>query len=237
VSVSDFTHRSCQPELMDGEDLSAETFAALLADLARVNTITRARPPTLAFVDRALRGVARDQPITIVDVGFGDGDMLRALARRLRDRPAVRLIGYDINPRSAPAARARTGSDLPITYVSGDVFTMDRTQPVDLVISSLVAHHMTDVEIARFLRWMDERATLGWFINDLHRHPIAYHGFRLLASVGRFHPIVRHDGAVSVKRGFTRSDWKVLVAAANLDPSSTRLRWHFPFRWGLERRR
>jgi SAM-dependent methyltransferase len=234
--VSRFAVRSPKGELMDGEDVSPETFAALLADLARVNTVTRARPPTLAFVERALRAIPHDRPITILDVGFGDGDMLRALARKLRKRPAVQLVGYDINPRSAPAARARTSADLPISYFTGDVFALPGDQPVDLVISSLVAHHMADAEIVAFLRWMERRAALGWFVNDLHRHPVAYHGFRLLAAVARWHPVVRHDGAVSVERAFTRKDWRRLIAAADLDPASVKLRWHLPFRWGVERR-
>ena len=229
--------RSAQAEMMDGADVPPETFAALLADLARVNTVTRARPPTLAFVDRALGAVPLDRPVTILDVGFGDGDMLRALARRLRDRPAIRLIGYDINARSAPAAHARTPPHLPITYVTGDASAIDAAEPIDLIVSSLVTHHMADEEIVGFLRWMESRAALGWFVNDLHRHPVAYHGFRLLAAVARWHPIVRHDGAISVARAFTRADWQCLLARADLDPAVVTLRWHLPFRWCVERRR
>ncbi|NIJ06691.1 2-polyprenyl-3-methyl-5-hydroxy-6-metoxy-1,4-benzoquinol methylase [Sphingomonas vulcanisoli] len=227
--------RSTEPEQMDGDDLSAETFAAVLADLARVNGVTRARPPTLRFVQRALRNVPIDTPITILDVGFGDGDMLRALARSLKHRPSVHLMGYDINPRSAPAARARTPADMPIDYITGDAFSLDPAQPIDLIISSLVTHHMTDAEIVAFLRWMDGRALRGWFINDLHRHPIAYHGFRALAALARWHPIVRHDGALSVARSFTQADWTRLIASAGLPSQAVRLRWRLPFRWCLER--
>lgn len=233
----ELSRRSSQPELMDGDDLSAEEFAAVVADLARVNGVTRARPPTLSFIRRALRGVPRNAPITILDVGFGDGDMLRALARMLRGRKTVRLMGYDINPRSAPAARARTPADLPIDYVTGDAFAIDPAEPIDFIISSLVTHHMDDGEIVRFLAWMEARAIRGWFVNDLHRNIIAYHGFRLLAAVARWHPIVRQDGAISVSRSFTRADWQALIARAGLNPATVRLRWHLPFRWCLARLR
>ncbi|UAK26554.1 methyltransferase domain-containing protein [Sphingomonas nostoxanthinifaciens] len=222
---------------MDADDLPAETFAAVIADLAQVNTVTMARPPTLAFVARALRDVPLDAPITILDVGFGDGDMLRALARKFRGRTGLRLLGCDINPRSAPAARARTPDDLPIDYVTGDAFAIDPATPIDLVISSLVTHHMADDEIVRFLRWMEARAIRGWFVNDLHRNLIAQQGFRLLAWVARWHPIVRHDGALSVARSFTRADWQRLIAQAGLDRATVRLRWHLPFRWCLGRLR
>jgi SAM-dependent methyltransferase len=229
--------RSTEPEWMDGDDVSLEQFAAVMADLASVNTVTLARPPTLAFVGRALRAVPPAAPITILDVGFGDGDMLRAIATRFRGRPGLRLIGYDINPRSEPAARARTPEDMPIEYRTGDAFAIDRGEAVDLVISSLVTHHMRDAEIVRFLAWMEARAALGWFVNDLHRHWIAYHGFRLLGTVARWHPFVRHDGAVSVARSFRRGEWERLTAEAGLDSAAVRLRWHLPFRWCLGRLR
>lgn len=222
---------------MDGDDVSPETFAAVMADLATVNTVTMARPPTLAFVAQALRAVPPDAPVTILDVGFGDGDMLRTIARRFRRRARLRLIGYDINPRSEPAARMRTPADMPIDYRTGDAFAIDPAEPVDLVISSLVTHHMRDAEIVRFLGWMEDRAAGGWFVNDLHRHWIAYHGFRLLGSVARWHPFVRHDGAVSVARSFQRDDWEGLIAEAGLDRATVSLRWHVPFRWCLGRLR
>lgn len=229
--------RATDPEWMDGDDVSPAVFAAVVADLAVVNTITLARPPTLAFVARALRAVPPERPVTIVDVGFGDGDMLRAIARRFRTRSGLRLIGYDINPRSAPAARARTPAHLPIDYRTGDAFAIDAGEPVDLIISSLVTHHMADDEIVPFLRWMEARATLGWFVNDLHRHILAYHGFRLLGAIARWHPFVRHDGALSVARSFRRDDWERLIARAGLDRAGLALRWHVPFRWCLGRAR
>lgn len=222
--------RSAEAEWMDG-DVAPEAFAAVMADLARVNTVTLARRPTLAFVRRAL--ARAEHPLTIVDVGFGDGDMLRGLARRFGAR--VRLVGYDINPRSLPAAVARTPAALGIDYRTGDAFA--HRGPIDLVVSSLVAHHMEDGEIVAFLRWMDGRAARGWFVNDLHRHALALHGFRLMGTLARWHPMVRHDGALSVARSFRRADWERLIAAAGLPRAEVRLRWHLPFRWCVGRLR
>ena len=73
----DFAVRAVDPEWMDADDMPAATYAALIADLARVNTVTRARPPTLAWLAAATRGQAQ---FSLVDVGFGHGDMLRAIA-------------------------------------------------------------------------------------------------------------------------------------------------------------
>lgn len=233
----DLRTRSAEAEYMDGDDVSPEEFAACLKDLARVNVVTLARRPTLAFIDCALQATASDRAVTVMDVGFGEGDMLRAVARlaRRRGRP-VRLVGVDLNPRSEAVARAVTPADMPIAYWTGDYGDWAPGDPVDIVISSIVAHHMTQDEIVRFLQWMEARAQLGWLVNDLHRHWFPYYGFALLATVMRWHPFVRHDGPVSIARAFTRRDWAALLALAGA-PTDTVVQWWFPFRYCVARAR
>jgi hypothetical protein len=93
---------------------------------------------------------------------------------------------------------------------------------------------MRDGEIVRFIAWMEARARVGWFINDLHRHAIAYHGFRMLSTIMRWHPFVRHDGPLSVARAFQRRDWERLLREAGMK-GDVDLRWHIPFRYCLTR--
>ena len=231
----DLRQRSREPEWMDGEDVSQQEFAACIEDLAQVNTLTLARPPTLAFIDRALKATPENRVLTIVDVGYGAGDMLRAIARLVARRGRrARLIGFDINPRSEPVARRLTPDAMRIDFRTGDAFAMAPHEPVDLVISSLVTHHMENDEIVQFLKWMESRAMLGWFVNDLHRHWFSYHGFRLLASLMRWHSFVRHDGPLSIARAFRLSDWRALIERAEL-AGKARLQWKFPFRYCVER--
>lgn len=227
----DFARRADVDELMDADDLEPAIYAALIADLARVNTLTLARPPTLVWLARATRGV---DSFSLVDVGFGHGDMLRAIAHwAKRHGKTARLTGVDLNPRSAPVAEAATDPALGIAYVTGDA--ADVGFAPDFIVSSLVAHHMRDNELVGFLRWMEATAVRGWFINDLHRNPIAWAGFRALATVLRWHPIVRHDGALSVRRAFVRRDWDRLLATAGIGQPPVQVRWHIPFRWGVGR--
>lgn len=230
----DLCQRSREPEWMDGEDVSQQEFTACIEDLAQVNTLTLARPPTLAFIDRALEATPGSRVLTIVDVGYGAGDMLRAIARLTARRGRrARLIGFDINPRSEPVARRLTPETMRIDFRTGNAFALAPDEPVDLVISSLVTHHMDNDEIVQFLKWMESRAALGWFVNDLHRHRFSYHGFHLLAALMRWHPFVRHDGPLSIARAFRRDDWLKLLERAELT-GKARLQWKFPFRYCVE---
>lgn len=226
-----FALRSTEAELMDDPAVDYATFRDCLADLARVNDWTFARPPTLGWLAQATCRLPPGAAFTLLDVGFGEGDMLRAIHRwatRRGFRPA--LIGIDLSPWSAPAARAATPPGMAIDYRTGDVFDFEPERRIDFVISSLVTHHMDDETVVRFLRWMEARAAHGWFVNDLNRHPIAYYGFKALSALMRWHPFVRHDGPVSVARSFRRRDWQRLIAAAGLPRAEVSLRWHMPFR-------
>lgn len=232
--VVDFTRRADGPELMDADDLPADRYAQVLRDLARVNVVTRAAAPTLRWLDAVTRAGAT----TVLDVGFGQGDMLRTIARWARRHGrTVALLGVDINPRSAPIASALTDSTEGIRYHTGDAaaFVAQMPTPPDVIISSLVAHHMTDAELVGFIGWMERTAMRGWFINDLHRHPLAWWGYRALAAMMRVDPIVRHDGALSVRRAFVRRDWEQALSAAGVSPDAVAVHWSVPFRWGVGR--
>ncbi len=229
----DFSARARVPELMDADDLPPVTYAAVIADLARVNRLTMAQRPTLAWLADATRGLTR---FSLIDVGFGHGDMLRAIAHWAARRGlAANLVGVDRNPRSAPVAAAASDPALGIRYLTGDAADVGFVP--DFIVSSLVAHHMDDAELVGFLDWMEATAARGWFINDLHRHPVAWAGFRLLGTLLRWHPIVRHDGALSVRRAFVRRDWDRLLAAAGLAQPPVMVRWMLPFRWSVGRLR
>lgn len=219
--------RTIAEELMDAEDLDAATYAAVVHDLARVNTLTLARRPTLTFLDHiSRRGEAKT--LRILDVGFGDGDMLRAIARWAAKRgKAVELIGIDLNPRSALAARESTPAAMNIDYRTGDYADLAE-QSWDVVLSSLVAHHMTHDQLIDFLRFMDGEARRGWFVNDLHRHGFAYLGFPLLATMMRWHPIVRYDGQLSIARSYRPGEWPPILAEAGID--GAHVECVFPFR-------
>ena len=228
------TQRSHEPEWMDTETVTPADFAACLANLAVVNTVTLARAPTVAFMRRVVRGLPPGAPLRVLDVGYGEGDMLRRIHRwGTRRGLRLELSGVDLNPWSAPAARAATPADMDIEYRTGDLFDLP-PGGYDVVLSSLFTHHLGDNEVVRYLRWMEASAARGWFVNDLHRHWIAYHGFRALSTVAGWHRFVRHDGPLSVARSFRRADWHDLLRQAGLS-GVAEVRWHMPFRFCVGR--
>ena len=218
-------------EQMDDPSLDPKVYDEVLKGLGRVNAWTFAARPTLAFLARATLGCDR---FSLLDVGSGEGGMLRTIAKWARRRGLdARLTGVDLNPKSEGVARAMTPTDMPIDYVTGDYRDLGR---FDLVISSLVAHHMSDGQLRDFLRWMDSNAGRGWFVNDLHRHGFAYFGFPLLATLLRVHRIVREDGRLSIARSFRPGDWRSILAEAGV-AEGVEVRRYFPFRLCVERLR
>ncbi len=224
--------RSLAEEQMDAADLAPDVYARVLRDLARVNTITMARRPTLEFLARLPR---QTSPLRFLDVGFGDGDMLRCIAGWARRRSiAIQLVGIDLNPRSAPSAAAHTPDEMQIDYRTGDYASLSGER-WDVIHSSLVAHHMTHDQLVGFLRFMERHARSGWFVNDLHRHGFAYLGFPLLARLLGAHRIVREDGQLSIARSYRPAEWPPLLGEAGID--SARIFRQFPFHLCVERLR
>ena len=226
----DLSRRAETEELMDADDLDADVYAAVVADLARVNRVTLAARPTLRFLERA---VGEAKQFRLLDVGFGDADMLRQINQWAEKRGHdAQLVGIDLNPRSERAARGHTPDG--IRLLTGNYREL-ADEPWDIIVSSLVAHHMSRDQLVAFLKFMEATATEGWFINDLHRHRFAYRGYPILARLMRWHPIVRLDGTLSIARSYRPQEWPALLAEADIE--SAEVFRSFPFRLCVERLR
>jgi 2-polyprenyl-3-methyl-5-hydroxy-6-metoxy-1,4-benzoquinol methylase len=228
----DFSTRSTLEELMDTETVDVADFGRCLGDLRIVNIVTLGKRPTLRWLARATKGL---RSFSLLDVGFGHGDMLRAIARWSDKRGlAARLSGIDLHPSSEMAARAATPAELRIEYRTADVFAFAPAPAPDFIVSALMTHHLSDAQVIAMLQWMDRTAVRGWFISDLHRSRIAYWGFRAMAAVSGWHRFVRHDGAVSIARSFRRADWERYLAEAGVEAE---IRWRLPFKYCVGRLR
>jgi SAM-dependent methyltransferase len=211
----DFSRRANLSELLD-EPCSYEDLRGCLRDLEQVNRVSFGYRPTLEWLEHIVP--EPNHPLHIVDVGCGGGDMLRRIEGwYAQKRIAVRLTGVDLNPNAICAAREFSPTDSRIAWIAGEAYSLDSdSDPIDVVISSLFTHHLTDDEIVRFLEWMERVARHGWFINDLYRSQAPYMWFKVLAAAMRWHRFVRHDGPVSFQRAFLPHEWKHYAQRAGL---------------------
>lgn len=214
---------------MDTLEVSPADFAACLADLEQVNIVTRASAPTLGFLDRATRDWSPGSELRLVDVGFGQGMMLRrihgwALQRGFRPK----LCGVDLNPHCKAAAEAVTPAAMGIGYITSNIFDYAPAVPPHFVTSALFAHHLDEAELRRFVAWQEGASSHGWFVNDLHRHWFAWGGFWLLSRVVGWHRFVQHDGPLSVRRAFVPTDWHAVLKDAGVRGAN--ISWTMPFR-------
>jgi len=212
---------------MDADWMPADEYARCLRDLASVNRVTLTHGPTLRWLRAQLATHDRSRPVVVLDVGFGQGDLLRAIATWARaEGLEVELHGVDLNPRSADEARARTPSTLDIQSHTRDVFALEPPTRPDFCVGSQFTHHLADGAIVELLRWCERTATRGWFITDLERSRFAWHAFPLLCALAGWHPLVRRDGQVSIARAFRSEDWQVLLARAGVT-ATVRRSWLF----------
>jgi SAM-dependent methyltransferase len=168
------------------------------------------RPLFDELAQSAKRG-ERETPATLLDIGTGLADLpwrAREIARRRG--LALHTVGLDGAFTLLRSARHRVS-----TAVCGDAVALpfaDRS--VDIVLCSQLLHHFDHDQAVSLVAELDRVARLRVVISDLRRSWIAAAGFSLAAFALRFHPITRHDGRISVMRGFTEGELGGMVVAA-----------------------
>ena len=233
----DLSQRSAETEWLDRADTSPEELALVIRDIASFNRAMLGHWPVIAWLRRATKDATTETPLNLLDVGCGDGDLLRTIRRWARRRGlTISLIGLDRSREAIRIARAATDEADEIDYRVTDIFDYVPTAQIDFVVSSLLTHHMSDDLIVRFLRWMEATARKGWLIYDLQRHPVPFHFIGLMGKLTRLHPIAIDDGLISVTRSLTRAEWQARLDEANISRDAVQMRW-FLFRFVIGRLR
>lgn len=226
-----FSSRSCEKELLDRDDIPFADIERNMRELDFINTWLGGHGISI----RGLKGLLSGrQRIRICEIGCGGGDNLRVLKQYCRKRGIdAEVIGVDSNAHCIAVARERwTGGNADWVHSDYRQVVFDKRKP-DIIFSSLFCHHFTEGELVSMLCWMEKNAAAGWFINDLHRHPLAYYSIRWLTKCWSRSYLVKNDAPLSVLRGFTRSEWEKILKDAGVDAYS--LQWKWAFRWLLSR--
>ncbi len=215
-------------EYLDDPAVNARVAQRSMEDVARSNALFGGAHAVLAELDdvftEALAAHSRPQ-LTLLDVGTGLGDIPARVRERAGQRGvSVQTTGLDTSNVLAIAAYADA---LPIVRADALALPM-ANRSVDIVMCSQVLHHFPGDDGARLLRELDRVARVRVVVSDIRRSWLAAAGIWLASWPLRFHPVSRHDGVVSVLRGFTREELAAAVkTAVGVTP---RVRRHRGFR-------
>ena len=196
-------------EYLDEPGIDPRVVRRSLADVALANSLFGGTRAVLLEIEELLPRLAPNA--TLLDVGSGIGD-IAAQARDFARRKGVELslVTTDRAETLAAASRARSGA-----AVCSDAAALpfaDRS--VDVVMCSQTLHHFDDAHAATVVRELDRVARVRVIVADLRRSWLAAAGLWCVSFPLRFHPVSRHDGVVSVMRGYTTHELRRLVVSA-----------------------
>ena len=227
--MTSFTYRSNQKELLDRVDIPFDHIRRNMRELDSINHYLGGHRITLRGLQSVVGGTTMSTPLHIVEIGSGGGDNLRVIKQWAERRGrTVQLTGIDINPECMAYAQSVKGNE-GIRFLLADYKKAVFERKPDVVFSSLFCHHFTEEELVYMLQWMKANTQLGFFINDLHRHPLAYYSIKGLTRLLSRSYLVKNDAPLSVQRGFRRGDWEHLFNRAGIKGYACR--WQWAFRW------
>jgi 2-polyprenyl-3-methyl-5-hydroxy-6-metoxy-1,4-benzoquinol methylase len=219
--------RSHEKELMDRDDIPFAAMAQTLKELNIINTRLGGHAITLKGVNSFINNKQR---LTICEIGCGGGDNLVAVYQYCSKKNIpVDFIGIDMNMECITFAQQQY-PQLPCQWICSDYAVVKfGAKPPDLIFSSLFCHHFTNEQLLKMLQWQKENSRMGFFINDLQRHWVAYYLIKYITKFFSRSYLVKNDACISVARGFIKKDWQQLFNQAGLDNYKISWQWAFRF--------
>lgn len=228
--------RTNESEIMDDFSLEGEELRDALDKIAKINQLLGGNKLTLNGLKTFLSKKDKNSFIIIIDVGCGNGDMLRKIADYgIENGYNFNLIGIDANAFTINHARNLSANYKNISYLCEDIFTMDISKiNCDVVLCTLTLHHFNDNEIIEILKIFKKAATLGIVINDLQRSAISYRLFQLLCVTFQLNRMSREDGLISILRGFKKKELITFSEKLNLKKYTIQWKWAFRYQWIIQ---
>ncbi len=226
-------YRTEEIEIMDDFSLESEELIGALDQIASINQLLGGNKLTLHGIKELLKNTDTSKTITIADIGCGNGDMLRMLAKYgKKQNLSFKLIGIDANAFTIDYAKKLSKDFSNIEYLCMDIFSEDFNQlQYDIVLCTLTLHHFTTAQIADVMNVLNKNATIGIVVNDLHRSKIAYRLFELVSVVFNLNKMSRNDGLISILKGFKKNELEHFSEKLNLKNYSINWKWAFRYQW------
>lgn len=235
MKIVDTKERTSRREIMDDFELQGEELRKTLDDLDKVNKWLGGNKITLDGVEKIFKSACFAQPVSIMDVGCGNGSLLKEVADFARSHGIkMKLKGIDANEHTIEIARENTKAYPEITFEPQDIFSEEfKIQKVDIILCTLTMHHFKDKEIEEILPVFSNICQMGIVINDLQRSRFAYYLFEVFCAFFIKNEIARKDGLTSVLRGFKKEDLKWYGRNLNMRDQKIAWKWAFRYQWIL----
>ena len=224
-----FKERSQETEWMDDWSVSGSELNNTLDQIASINQYLGGNQITVDGVKQLLKNTDQKTPIRMIDLGCGNGDLLRVLANLGKQLNVdFELIGIDANPATIQHAQMLSQSYPQIRYQTLDFFSKEfEEMEYDIALATLVLHHLTENEIHTFLTTIVNRARLGVVVNDLQRSALSYYLFKFISLFIKSKK-AKQDGLISILRGFKREELERLSQHFKFNH---RIKWKWAFRY------
>ncbi|MFV5689959.1 methyltransferase domain-containing protein [Flavobacterium sp. ZT3R25] len=230
-------YRTDEPEIMDDFALEGEILRDALDKIAKINQLLGGNQLTLRGVQDLLQNISKSNEIRIVDVGCGNGDMLRTLADfGLKNNLKFKLIGIDANDFTINHAQKLSEKYSNIAYQCEDIFDQAFGElKYDIILCTLTLHHFKENEIVYLLNIFSANSKIGIVINDLQRSAVAYRLFQALCFVFRLNDMSRKDGLISILRGFKKEELINFSQKLNFSNYKIHWKWAFRYQWIIKK--
>lgn len=219
-------------EYLDDPALPADVAAHSLRDIALANKHfggTDAVLGELPAVFRELQTAGLSE-MSLLDVGTGLGDIPVAVSQAAKERGLnVRTIGLELTHAFAKVGSQRVGN-----MIAADARSLPLADnSIDVVTCSLVLHHLEDEDAIRMLRECDRVARRRVIVAELRRSWVAMVLLWVVSFPLRFHAISRHDGVVSIRRGYLVPELRAMISRVTSAGIScrSRLGWRVTAAW------
>lgn len=224
-----FSHRSYESELLDAPNIPAELLFQNLKELDLINQTLGGHSVTIAGIKELLTD--KNKIYHIVDIGCGGGDAMKSIAEwAKKNNYKVKLTGVDFNSDAINYMKSYCKDYQEIDGVNNDYRAFLKSDnTIDIIHCSLFCHHLKDDELIELFTSIKQYAKVGFVINDLHRHWLAYYSIKFLTRLLNGSSLVRNDAPLSVLRGFKKTEFKKILERAEIKNSDMRWMWAFRY--------
>lgn len=202
--------RAEEPEFMDDFSAGGKDLREALQHLRRLNRMLGAAPATLFGVKRLWFEAGKPKQFSILDIGSGSGDLNRPILRWAdRNNIRLRIVLSDLSGEACEAARLLYQDEPRIRVVQRDLFQLPE-RCTDVVTATQFVHHFSSEDVPKVIRQMLDASRIGVVIHDIHRHWMPWLAVYIVTRLVSRNRYIRHDGPLSVAKGFRSAEWEKL---------------------------